>query len=263
MELGTNNCKNAKLLFIIAIEQQHTTIVVVIIVKRNRLQLSQEVFSKKSIKDFYKAIILMQPPFLVGLTGLSGSGKTTFLHRLQEAFSEEDLCVISQDNYYKPKENQTQDAKGIHNFDLPTSIDRVAFHQDIVQLLEGKVVKREEYTFNNELVTPKILTFEPKPIILIEGLFIYYYEEIRNLLNLKLFLHAQETTAFTRRIKRDRLERNYPLEDVLYRYQKHVLPSYEQYIKPFQKEADIVVNNHRDFEMGLKVVTAYLNSLLK
>lgn len=205
----------------------------------------------------------MQPPFLVGLTGLSGSGKTTFLNRLQEAFSERDLCVISQDNYYKPKAEQIQDAEGIHNFDLPTSIDRVAFHQDIVQLLEGKVVQREEYTFNNSAATPKMLTFEPRPIVLIEGLFIYYYEEIRNLLNLKLFLHAQETTAFTRRIKRDRLERNYPLEDVLYRYQNHVLPSYEQYIQPFQKEANIVVNNHRNFDMGLDVVTAYLQSVLK
>ena len=205
----------------------------------------------------------MQAPFLVGLTGLSGSGKTTFLHHLQETFPERDLCVISQDNYYKPKEEQPQDSQGVHNFDLPTSIDRAAFHRDIVQILEGKVVKREEYTFNNRLATPKMLTFEPRPIVLIEGLFIYYYEEIRQLLDLKLFLHAQETTAFTRRIKRDRLERNYPLEDVLYRYQKHVLPSYEHYIKPFQKEADIVVNNHRNFDRGLEVVTAYLQSILK
>ncbi|MFK7798515.1 MAG: uridine kinase [Aureispira sp.] len=204
----------------------------------------------------------MQSPFLIGLTGLSGSGKTTFLNRLQEAFTESNLCVISQDNYYKPKEEQYQDEEGVHNFDLPSSIDRVAFHQDIVTLMKGNIVEREEYTFNNELATPKILTFEPRPIILIEGLFIYYYEEIRNLLNLKLFLHAQETTAFTRRIKRDRLERNYPLEDVLYRYQKHVLPSYERYIKPFKKEADLVVNNHYNFEMGLEVVIAYLHSLL-
>jgi uridine kinase len=204
----------------------------------------------------------MQSPFLIGLTGLSGSGKTTFLNRLQEAFTERNLCVISQDNYYKPKEEQEQDEEGVYNFDLPSSIDRVAFHQDIVELMNGNTVEREEYTFNNELARPKILTFEPRPIILIEGLFIYYYEEIRNLLNLKLFLHAQETTAFTRRIKRDRLERNYPLEDVLYRYQKHVLPSYERYIKPFKKEADLVVNNHYNFSMGLEVVIAYLHSLL-
>jgi uridine kinase len=205
----------------------------------------------------------MQPPFLVGLTGLSGSGKTTFLHRLQDAFPEQDLCVISQDNYYKPKEQQPQDAQGVHNFDRPTSIDRAAFYRDIVDILAGKTVRREEYTFNNSEVTPKMLTFEPRPIVLIEGLFIYYYEEIRALLNLKLFLHAQETTAFTRRIKRDRLERNYPLEDVLYRYQQHVLPSYEHYIKPFQKEADIVVNNHHNFDVGLEVVTAYLRSVLE
>ena len=76
----------------------------------------------------------MQQPFLIGLTGVSGSGKTTFLKQLKEVFGEEQLCVISQDNYYKPKEEQEIDKEGVHNFDLPTSINRADFFRDI-QLL--------------------------------------------------------------------------------------------------------------------------------
>jgi len=204
----------------------------------------------------------MRKPFLIGLTGVSGSGKTTFLKKLEETFGAEHLCVVSQDNYYKPREEQTIDDKGIHNFDLPTSINRKEFYKDIVQLINGETVTREEYTFNNNSVEPKLLTFPARPLILIEGIFIYHYEEIKELMDLKLFLHVKETTALSRRIKRDRVERNYPLEDVLYRYEKHVLPTYERYIKPFQYEADLIINNNQNFDRGMDVVVAYLNNVL-
>lgn len=204
----------------------------------------------------------MRKPFLIGLTGVSGSGKTTFLKKLEETFGTEHLCVVSQDNYYKPREEQTIDDKGIHNFDLPTSINRKEFYEDIVQLLKGETITREEYTFNNSTVEPKLLTFPARPLILIEGIFIYHYEEIKALMDLKLFLHVKETTALSRRIKRDRVERNYPLEDVLYRYEKHVLPTYERYIKPFQYEADLIINNNQNFDRGMDVVVAYLNDVL-
>lgn len=239
MELDTNHCKNAKLLFIL---------------------VSNTLFALVGL--FITSFRSMQRPFLVGLTGVSGSGKTTFLQQLQAAFGEEDLCVVSQDNYYRPKKEQQVDEEGVINFDLPTSIDREAFHHDVACLLKGETVQREEYTFNNASKISTMLTFEPRPIILVEGLFIYYYEEIKELLDLKLFLNVKITTALTRRIKRDRLERNYPLEDVLYRYQYHVLPTYERCIHPFEKEADIIVNNYQNFNRGLDVVLAYLRSIL-
>ncbi|BDS12621.1 uridine kinase family protein [Aureispira anguillae] len=205
----------------------------------------------------------MQKPFLIGLTGVSGSGKTTFLKRLETIFGKDELCVISQDNYYKPREEQLIDDEGIRNFDLPTSINRAEFYQDILELLAGKTVVRQEYTFNNDLAVPKMLEFPPCPIILIEGIFIYHYKEIKDLMDLKLFLHVKETTALSRRIRRDRIERNYPLEDVLYRYKNHVLPTYERYIKPFQYEADLIINNSDNFDAGLNVVVTYLQSVLK
>ena len=170
---------------------------------------------------------------------------------------------MSQDNYYRPKQEQLQDPAGIHNFDLPEGLYREEFKRDVDTLIAGGLVERPEYTFNNSLKAPALLQFKSAPIIVLEGIFIFHYEEIRNLLDLKIFLHAKENLKVIRRIKRDRVERNYPLEDVLYRYEKHVLPTFERYIKPYQEEADIVINNNAHFDRALEVVLAFLKVKIK
>ncbi|MGB3545978.1 MAG: uridine kinase, partial [Saprospiraceae bacterium] len=185
-------------------------------------------------------------PFLIGITGGSGSGKTSFIDQLRRGFHEDDVCVISQDDYYRPREEQAADAQGIINFDRPRSIHKGEFTRDVQALLAGKTVTRREYTFNNELATPALLTFRPAPVIIVEGLFVFHFKKMRKLLDLKVYLHAKENLKIIRRIKRDQIERNYPLEDVLYRYENHVLPAFESYIKPYTEEADLIINNNTD-----------------
>ncbi|MEO1262268.1 MAG: uridine kinase [Bacteroidota bacterium] len=200
----------------------------------------------------------MSKPYLIGLTGGSGSGKTTFIRELETKFRSDELCIISQDDYYFPKEKQRMDAKGVHNFDLPSSIDSKAFAEDLIRLISGETVQRKEYTFNNENAHPKLLVFRPAPIILVEGIFVFHYREIMKLLDLKIFLDAKENLKVIRRIKRDRIERNYPIEDVLYRYEKHVMPTFEKYILPYKDEADIIINNNENFNNALEVVQGFI-----
>jgi len=203
-------------------------------------------------------------PFLIGITGGSGSGKTTFINKLKEGFGDDELCVISQDDYYKPREQQLTDDNGIKNFDLPESIEFNQLAIDIKKLLNHQVVTRQEYTFNNKLKQPKMLTFKPAPIILIEGLFVFYFEKLMDKnFDLRVFINAMDNLRVIRRIKRDRIERNYPLEDVLYRYEHHVMPSYEKFIEPYIRRADIIVNNNHDFDAALSVFKGYIKNYLR
>lgn len=204
----------------------------------------------------------MRQPLVIGITGGSGSGKTTFINMLREGYTDEEICLLSMDNYYRPREEQKVDARGVYNFDLPRSILKNEFVRDLQKLIAGETVEREEYVFNNELATPKTLIFKSAPVILIEGLFTFHYKKVRKLIDARIFLHAKDNLKVVRRIKRDRVERNYPLEDVLYRYEHHVMPAYEKYVEPYREHADLIVNNNGDFNMGLKIVRGFLTCYL-
>jgi uridine kinase len=199
-------------------------------------------------------------PFIIGITGGSASGKTLFLTRLMEQFETNDICLLSQDNYYRPKEHQTKDENGIENFDLPTAIDDVAFAADVEKLRLGEIVTREEYTFNNSDKIPNLLHFFPKKILVVEGIFVFHFPEVAKLLDLKIFIDAQDKIKLKRRIKRDNEERGYDLQDVMYRWKYHVKPTYEEFIRPHKRSCDIVIPNNHHFEKGLQVIVSYLKS---
>ncbi|MFN0036664.1 MAG: uridine kinase [Saprospiraceae bacterium] len=201
-------------------------------------------------------------PYLIGICGGSGSGKTSFIRRLRQSFSEEQLCIVSQDDYYLPREQQHRDPNGEQNFDLPKSFDKKKFRHDLEKLLAGESITIEEYVFNNPDAKPNMLVFNPAPVIVIEGLFVFHYKKIAEQLDLKVFVNAKENLKIIRRILRDQVERGYPLDDVLYKYQHHVLPSFERFILPYKEEADLVVNNNRDFERGLAVLEGFLRDKL-
>ena len=199
-------------------------------------------------------------PYIIGITGGSGSGKTTFIKQIKEEFSEKEICILSMDEYYRPRDEQDVDDEGIVNFDKPKSIDKKALLRDVNLLIAGTPVNLPRYNFNNKDAEPVMLTFQPAPIIIIEGLFTFHYKKLRKLLDLKVYFHAKENLKVIRRIKRDQVERNYPIEDVLYRYENHVLPAFEKYIKPYIEAADIVVNNNKDFQRGYNVVAGFLKN---
>jgi len=202
----------------------------------------------------------MSKPFTIGITGGSGSGKTYFLQGLSNEFKSTEICLISQDHYYQPREKQLIDANGVKNFDVPEAVDRVTLHADLIKLKAGHSIIKKEYTFNNPKVEPKLLEFKSAPILVVEGLFVQYFPEIEKELDLKVFIEAKDYVKLGRRIKRDQTERGYDVDDVLYRYQHHVMPVYEQLIEPLKHNADIVIPNNSHFDRALAVLVGYLKT---
>ena len=146
---------------------------------------------------------------------------------------------------------------------MPESIDFEEYKNDILALKSGKSIKRTEYTFNNPDSIPKQIELSPAPVLVVEGIFVLYYQEIANVLDLKVFIEAKDYIKLTRRIIRDDKERGYDLDDVLYRYKNHVMPTYDKYIKPYKMDADIIVPNHTDFSEALKVLSSFIRSKLR
>ena len=205
----------------------------------------------------------MKIPYTIGISGGSGSGKTFFINELSAHFRPEEICLLSQDHYYRPRELQVIDERGVKNFDLPTAIENDKLAADIALLKRGETLFKTEYTFNNPNAIPKSIEFHPAPIIVVEGLFIFHISEIKKMLDLKIFIDAMDDVKLSRRIKRDNEERGYDRQDVLYRYEHHVMPIYESLIKPLKHKADLIIPNNHHFKHALRILVLALKGHLK
>ncbi|MBX2983826.1 MAG: hypothetical protein KF843_14200 [Flavobacteriales bacterium] len=198
-----------------------------------------------------------QGSYLVGVAGGSGSGKTTLVRALRDLLPPESVCIVSQDDYYLPIERQLKDANGRVNFDLPSALDLDLLAEDLRCLAQGEAVYRQEYTYNMA-TEPKWMEVRPAKVILVEGLFLFQHPSLRKLFNLKVFVEASEEVQLNRRIARDGRERGYPLADVMYQWENHVMPAYREHLLPYRNECDLhVVNEHR-YECALGVLRDHL-----
>lgn len=198
-------------------------------------------------------------PYLVGIAGGSASGKTSFIKKLVKRLPINSLSLISQDNYYLPKEQQLVDENGQINFDLPTAINRRKLFSDLMALMDGKPILQKEYTFNTDR-EPEMIEVHSAPVIVVEGLFVFYYEEIRKMLDLQVYLDVREDVKLKRRILRDSVERGYPEHAVRYQWDNHVMPSYKKFLKPFRDDSDVIITNNTTFDKGLEVIISHLLS---
>jgi uridine kinase len=185
-------------------------------------------------------------PFVIGICGGSGSGKTTLLRRLSETFEGINPSVFSMDNYYFPIEMQQKDSKGIVNFDLPTALDERKLSTDLIQLVNWEPIEVKEYFFNSPPDKNVLITIQPSEIIIVEGLFLFHYPTVFNTLKYSVFVDVDHEIQLDRRIYRDQETRGYKRSDILYQWENHVLPCFENYIEPYKSNADFIFrNDHR------------------
>ncbi len=202
-------------------------------------------------------------PYIVGITGGSASGKTSFLNALKNGFSEEEVCLISFDNYYKPLAQVPLDNNGQPNFDEPESLDIEAFTNDLIKLKNGESYERAEYNFNVAHWIPKIIKHHSAKIIIVEGLFIFSEPDILKHLDLRIFVDAKDDIRWQRRVHRDLNERNVDEETSKYQWQNHVEPSECKYLIPFKEVADIIILNNTSFDVGLQIIRNHFKQIIQ
>jgi uridine kinase len=207
---------------------------------------------------------MSKKPFVIGVAGGSGSGKTFFLKCFLNHFKKEEICLLSQDDYYyRVGHTMTAEENKLYNFDLPSTIDNGQFVNDIKNLINGETVYQKEYTFNNPNAEPKLLEIQSAPIVMVEGLFILHFEEIAEILDMKIFIDTDEDIALQRRLKRDLIERGYPEGDVLYKWNNHVMPAFNDYLLPYKDQCDKIITNNTHVAEDIIEITSEISNHLR
>ncbi len=199
--------------------------------------------------------------FIVGITGGSGVGKTTLINQLYNEF-EGKVSTFSLDNYYLPKQKQAKDENGVINFDLPSALNQQKLKQDLEILLNGTPIEQSVYGFNNPSKEKEQQEILPKELLIVEGLYVMYYDFVRTKLNYSVYLMVDEKRQLERRLKRDVVERNYSEADVLYQWNNHVLPSYENHVLPFKNKVDLIITNNDTFDDNIHILMAEIHQKL-
>ena len=201
-------------------------------------------------------------PIVIGICGGSGSGKTTLLKRISEEISHHTPSLFTMDNYYHPIEQQAIDENGIVNFDLPTALNEQQLTADLGQLASGKAIEVKEYFFNTIPAKNVLLTIHPSTVILVEGLFLYHYKGVYDILDYSIFVDVEHAIQLDRRIYRDQDNRGYKRSDIIYQWNNHVLPCYESFIAPHIDKAKFHFRNDHRAEEDFKALMKTINSLL-
>ena len=203
-------------------------------------------------------------PFIIGIAGGSGSGKTFFLKCFLEHFTSDEVSLVSQDDYYFPVgHTMTKEENKLYNFDVPETIDREHFCSDIARLINKETIYKKEYTFNNPTAVPKMLEIKPAPIMIVEGLFIFHFKEIAELLDLKIFIEANEDVALLRRLRRDLKERGYSHDDAMYKWENHVVPAYKEFLLPYKNMCEQVIVNNTHIADDIIKITGQISKELR
>jgi len=199
---------------------------------------------------------------IIGITGGTGSGKTTVVNQIVKHLPDNEVCVISQDSYYKATDNLSYEERTKINFDHPRAIDFDLIIKHLKELKLFKTIAQPVYSFVTHNRTENTVKTHPKKVIIVEGILIFNNEELRNLFDIKIFVHADTDERLIRRVRRDISERGRNIDEVLNRYQDTLKPMHQQFIEPTKNFADIIIPNDRHNTVAIDIVRTVINERL-
>ncbi len=199
---------------------------------------------------------------IIGIAGGTGCGKTTVVDQIVAELPADEVCVISQDSYYKDTSHLSYNERVKINFDHPNSIDFELLVSHLQELKNNKPIEQPVYSFVEHNRTGETQTTHPRKVIIVEGILILTHPEIRDLFDIKIFVHADSDERLIRRLKRDIAERGRDLDEVLTRYQTTLKPMHNQFIEPTKEFADIIIPTNRYNTVAVDVIRTIVNEKL-
>jgi len=199
---------------------------------------------------------------IIGIAGGTGSGKTTVVKQILNELPQEEVTVISQDSYYSKNDHLSFQERCNINFDHPNAIDFDLLISHIVELNKGNIIEQPIYSFATHNRVQDTLLTHPKKVVIVEGILILTNKHLRDLLDIKVFVHADSDERLIRRLKRDITERGRDINEVLNRYQTTLKPMHQQFIEPTKNYADIIIPNDRYNTVAVDVVRTVISEKL-
>ena len=199
---------------------------------------------------------------IIGIAGGTGSGKTTVVNQIIEELRNDEVDVISQDSYYQDTSHLTYEERTKINFDHPKSIDFDLLVSHLKELKEGRPIEQPVYSFVQHNRTGETITVYPQKVMIVEGILILTHPDIREMFDIKIFVHADSDERLIRRLKRDITERGRDLNEVLNRYQTTLKPMHQQFIEPTKEFADIIIPNNKYNTVAVDIVRTIIRQRL-
>ncbi|MEZ4796722.1 MAG: uridine kinase [Flavobacteriaceae bacterium] len=199
---------------------------------------------------------------IIGIAGGTGCGKTTVVNQILNELPEGEVGVISQDSYYKDTSHLSYEERVKINFDHPRSIDFDLLTIHLQELKNNKPINQPVYSFVKHNRTGDTILTHPRKVMIVEGILILTNPELRELFDIKIFVHADSDERLIRRLKRDIAERGRDLDEVLSRYQSTLKPMHEQFIEPMKEYADIIIPNNKYNTVAVDIVKTIINERL-
>ncbi|SDE22726.1 uridine kinase [Pricia antarctica] len=199
---------------------------------------------------------------IIGIAGGTGCGKTTVVNQIINELPDGEVGVISQDSYYKDLSHLSLSDRRMTNFDHPQSIDFELLEEHLKLLKAGKSIQQPVYSFLECNRTDKSIPISPSKVLIVEGILILTSAQIRKMLDIKIFVHADSDERLIRRLKRDVNERGWNLDETLDKYQTNIKPMHLQFIEPSKEYADIIIPNNKYNTVAVDMVRTIINEKL-
>lgn len=187
----------------------------------------------------------MKKPFIIGVAGGSGSGKTTFTKRLKERFPDQ-IAMVSCDNYYLARHNMPLEERKLQNYDSPEAFEFDLMIRQITDLKEGKDILCPVYDFTLHTRSSEVVPIPAKPVIIIDGILIFSEPRLRELMDMRIYVETDADERILRRVRRDMRERGRDLDGIIAQYLATVKPMHNTYVEPTKAYADIIINGGKN-----------------